>query len=279
MPLSEFAMPRFAANISTMFTERPLAERVAAAANAGFGAIECQFPYEVPATEMKALLDQAGIPMVLINTPPGDFEAGERGLAGLPGREAEFRAAMDEALAYASVVGCKKIHVMAGVLLDGMEREACFEVFEQNLRHAVAASSEGPMLLIEPINTRDIPGYLLNMPEEAAAIIERIGSAGIRLQYDFYHTQIMRGDVAKGLETFWSIIGHIQFAGVPERQEPDTGELNCDYLFERLDRLGYDDWVSAEYFPAGETEDGLGWAVRYGIRPKPTHLATGGTLV
>ncbi len=272
-------MPRFAANISTMFTERPLVERIAAAANAGFDAVECQFPYEVPASEMKAALDQAAIPLVLINTPPGDFEAGERGFAALPGREAEFRAAMDEALAYASAVDCRKIHVMAGIKPDGTEREACLEVFEQNLRHAASASSGVDMLLIEPINTRDIPGYVLNTPEEAAVIIESIGSTGIRLQYDFYHTQIMRGDVARGLETFWPIIGHVQFAGVPERQEPDIGELNCDYLFECLDRLGYDGWVGAEYFPAGETEDGLSWAVRYGIRPKPTHLATGGTLV
>jgi hydroxypyruvate isomerase len=135
------------------------------------------------------------------------------------------------------------------------------------------------MLLIEPINTRDIPGYVLNRPEEAAAIIERLGAANLRLQYDFYHTQIMRGDVAKGLEAFWPLIGHVQFAGVPERQEPDIGELNCDYLFECLDRLGYDGWVGAEYFPAGDTEQGLGCAVRYGIRPKPTLLATGGELV
>ena len=271
-------MPRFAANISTMFTERPLIERVAAAANAGFEAVECQFPYEVPAKQMKAALDEAGIPLVLINTPPGDFDAGERGLAALPGREADFREAIDEALAYASAVGCQKIHVMAGVRPEAVERDDCLALFEQNLRHA-ASASDVDMLLIEPINTRDIPSYVLNTPEQAAAIIERVGATDIRLQYDFYHTQIMRGDVAKGLEKFWPLIGHVQFAGVPERQEPDIGELNCDYLFECLDRLGYDGWVGAEYFPAGETEDGLGWAVRYGIMPKATHLATGGTLV
>ncbi len=274
-------MPRFAANISTMFTERPLVQRVAAAANAGFEAVECQFPYEVPAKEMKAALDEAGLPLVLINTPPGDFEAGERGLAGLPGRDAEFRDCMADALAYASSVGCQKIHVMAGVQPEGIERDECLSLFEENLRHAasMAEKSDVEMLLIEPINTRDIPGYLLNTPEQAAAIIERIGSEGIKLQYDFYHVQIMRGDIAKGLEAFWPLIGHVQFAGVPERQEPDIGELNCDYLFSCLDRQGYNGWVGAEYFPAGETEDGLGWAVRYGIMPKPTHLATGGTLV
>jgi len=274
-------MPRFAANISTMFTERPLVQRVAAAADAGFKAVECQFPYEVPAKEMKAALDEADVPLVLINTPPGDFEAGERGLAALPGREAEFQVALDDALAYATLVGCRKIHVMAGVQPDGVDRDECLALFEQNLRHAAskADSANIDMLLIEPLNTRDNPGYLLGTPEQAADIIERIGAANIRLQYDFYHTQIMRGDIAKGLEKFWPIIGHVQFAGVPERQEPDIGELNCDYLFGCLDRLGYDGWVGAEYFPAGNTEDGLSWAARYGIMPKPTHLATGGTLV
>ena len=274
-------MPRFAANISTMFTEVPLADRVAAAADAGFRAVECQFPYEVPAGDMKAALDAAGLELVLINTPPGDFAAGERGLAGLPGRERDFAKAMADALAYAEATGCDKIHVMAGVLPEGADRGDGLALFERNLRGALSAASSSGVraLLIEPINTRDIPGYLLNRPEEAAAIIERIGSDHLRLQYDLYHTQIMRGDVAKGLEAFWPIIGHVQFAGVPERQEPDIGELNCAYLFDCLDRLGYDGWVGAEYYPAGRTEDGLSWAGRFGISPKPTTLATGGERV
>jgi hydroxypyruvate isomerase len=274
-------MPRFAANISTMFTEQPLAERPAAAAAAGFQAVECQFPYEVPAEAMKAALDQAGLLLVLINTPAGDFEAGERGLAALPGREDEFKAALDQAIAYAEATGCRKIHVMAGIQPENVALEDCFETFERNLRHAAerAAGAELDMLLIEPINDRDIPGYVLGRPEKAAELIERIGSEKLRLQYDFYHTQIMRGDLVKGLELYLPIIGHVQFAGVPERQEPDIGELNHDYLFQALDRLGYDGWVGAEYFPAGRTEDGLGWALRYGIAPKPTHLATGGELV
>ena len=274
-------MPRFAANISTMFTEHPLIDRVRAAGEAGFEAVECQFPYEVPALDMKAALEAAGIPLVLINTPPGDFDAGERGLAALPGREADFRTAIAAALDYAETVGCRMIHVMAGVLPEGASRDEAFSLFEQNLRYALADADGRPidMLLIEPINTRDIPGYLLNRPEEARDLMARIDAPVLRLQYDFYHTQIMRGDVAKGLNEFWPLIGHVQFAGVPERQEPDIGELNCTYLFERLDQLGYDGWVGAEYFPAGKTEDGLSWAAPYGIRPKPTHLATGGTLV
>ena len=274
-------MPRFAANISTMFTEHALIDRVKAAADAGFTAVECQFPYEAPADEMKAALEAEGVTLVLINTPPGDFAAGERGLAALPGREADFQNAMADALDYAEAVDCRKIHVMAGVTPDGVSRENGFALFEKNLRHAidVARGRQVDMLLIEPINTRDIPGYLLNRPEEARVLIERIGSAGLRLQYDFYHTQIMRGDVAKGLEAFWPLIGHVQFAGVPERQEPDIGELNCSYMFERLDQLGYDGWVGAEYMPAGKTEDGLSWAAAYGIHPRPIHLATGGELV
>lgn len=274
-------MLRFAANISTMFTEHALIDRVQAASNAGFEAVECQFPYDVPAADMKAALDKAGVPLILINTPPGDFSAGERGLAALPGREAEFHTAIGTALDYAEAVGCRQIHVMAGVLPDGAIRKDALGLFERNLRHAVSAA-DGRLidrLLIEPINSRDIPGYLLNKPEEARGLIERIGAPLLMLQYDFYHTQIMRGDVAKGLEVFWPLIGHVQFAGVPERQEPDIGELNCAYLFDCLERLGYAGWVGAEYFPSARTEDGLSWASRYGIRPKPTHLATGGVTV
>jgi len=271
-------MPRFAANISTMFTEHALIDRVEAAGKAGFKAVECQFPYEVPALEMKAALDAAGIPLILINTPPGDFEAGERGLAALPGREADFRAAMDIALDYAEGVGCRQIHVMAGVLSNATSPADGFSLFEKNLRDALSAAEGRAIdkLLIEPINSRDIPGYLLNRPEQARDLIEHIGSTALQLQYDFYHTQIMRGDVAKGLDEFWPLIGHVQFAGVPERQEPDIGELNCFYLFDRLDQLGYDGWVGAEYFPEGRTEDGLSWASRYGIYATPTHLAGGG---
>jgi hydroxypyruvate isomerase len=170
---------------------------------------------------------------------------------------------------------------MAGIRPADVARASCLALFEQNLHGALAAADSSPveMLLIEPINTRDIPGYVLNRPEEAAAIIERVGSDRLRLQYDFYHTQIMRGDVARGLETFWPLIGHVQVAGVPERQEPDIGELHCPYLFDCLDRLGYQGWVGAEYFPAGRTEDGLSWATRYGVNPQPTRLARGGTLV
>jgi 2-dehydrotetronate isomerase len=273
-------MPRFAANISTMFTDRPFPERIEAAAAAGFKAVECQFPYEVGAGELKRRLADAGVELVLLNTAPGDFAAGERGLAGLPGREADFEAALERALEYAQALDCPMIHVMAGIRPEGASKAACLEVYKANLRRAAEACARaGRTALIEPINTRDIPGYLLNTPAEGAALIAELGAPGLRLQFDFYHAQIMTGDLAKSFERYLKITGHVQVAGVPERHEPDTGEVNYPYLFELLDRLGYSGWVGCEYFPAGATEDGLGWAYRYGIAPKPTLLATGGERV
>jgi hydroxypyruvate isomerase len=273
-------MPRFAANISTMFTERPLLERIGAAAAAGFAAVECQFPYEQPPAALKAALDAAGIPLILCNTPPGDFAAGERGLAALPGREADFAAALDQALAYAAALGVTRLHVMAGIRPAGAAEAACLEAFAANLAAAAPkAAAAGVTLLLEPINSRDIPGYLLTTPRQAAALIERLALPNLKLQYDFYHVQIMQGDLARGFERFQPVIGHVQFAGVPERHEPDRGEVAFDYLFALLDRLGYDGWVGAEYFPAGRTEDGLGWALRHGIAPRATRLATGGERV
>jgi hydroxypyruvate isomerase len=273
-------MPRFAANISTMFTDRPFAERIQAAAAAGFQAIECQFPYEVAAGELRQRLADAGVELILLNTPPGDFAAGERGLAGLPGREAEFRSALERALDYAQALDCPQVHVMAGIKPTGVAKEACLEVYRANLTSAAEACGRaGRVALIEPINTRDIPGYLLNTPAEAAALMAELGLSSLMLQFDFYHAQIMTGDLARSFERHLPIIGHVQIAGVPERHEPDVGEVNYSYLFDLIDRLGYAGWVGCEYFPAGSAEAGLGWAYRYGIAPKSTVLATGGERV
>jgi len=273
-------MPRFAANISTMFADRPFADRIEAAAAVGFKAVECQFPYEVGADELKRRLVEAGLELVLLNTPPGDFAAGERGLAGLPGREADFRAALERALEYAQALDCPRIHVMAGVLPAGRSKAECVGVCKANLGHAAEACAQaGRLALIEPINTRDIPGYLLNTPAEGAALIAELRQPSLKLQFDFYHTQIMAGDLAKNFERHLGIVGHVQIAGVPGRHEPDTGEINYPYLFELLDRLGYSGWVGCEYVPAGDTIEGLGWAYRYGIAPQPTLLATGGERV
>jgi hydroxypyruvate isomerase len=273
-------MPRFAANISTMFTDRPFAERIQAAAAAGFSAVECQFPYEVAAGELARRLAEAAVELILLNTPPGDFAAGERGLAGLPGREAEFRAGLEPALEYAQALNCPQIHVMAGVKPEGLSKDACLQVFKANLRAAAEACARaGRVALIEPINTRDIPGYLLNTPAEGAALIAELGLSNLKLQFDFYHAQIMTGDLARSFERHLPIVGHVQVAGVPERHEPDTGEVNYPYLFDLIDRLGYAGWVGCEYFPAGSAEEGLGWAYRYGVAPKSTLLATGGERV
>ena len=273
-------MPRFAANLSTMFTDRPFVDRIPAAAEAGFKAVECQFPYESEAAEIRRRLDETGLEMVLINTPPGDFAAGERGLAGLPGREADFRAGLDRALAYAETLGCGQVHVMAGVRPPGADRSACLEAYKANLRRAAELlAGAGKLALIEPINSRDIPGYLLSTPAEAARIIDELGLAELKLQFDFYHAQIMAGDLARSFERHLPHVAHVQIASVPERQEPDRGEVNYPYLFDLLDRVGFAGWVGCEYFPAGRTEDGLGWALRYGIAPRPTLLATGGERV
>jgi hydroxypyruvate isomerase len=273
-------MPRFAANISTMFTERPFAERIQAAAAAGFDAVECQFPYEVAAAELERRLAEAGVELILLNTPAGDFAGGERGLAGLPGREADFTSALERALDYAKALNCPQIHVMAGIKPEGAAKEACLEVFKANLRLAAEACARaGRIALIEPINTRDIPGYLLNTPAEGAAIIADLGVRGLMLQFDFYHAQIMAGDLAKSFERLLPMIGHVQVAGVPERHEPDVGEVNYPYLFDLMDRVGYAGWIGCEYFPAGSAEEGLGWAYRYGIASRSTTLATGGERV
>ena len=273
-------MPRFAANLSTMFTDRPFLERPAAARRAGFTAVECQFPYEAEAVDLKAELAAHGLAMLLLNTPPGDFAAGERGLAGLPGREADFRAVLDRALAYAEALDCPRIHVMAGVRPEGTPWDACWATYKANLKIAgEKVAAVGRQALIEPINTRDIPGYLLNTPAQGAALIEELGLPALRLQFDFYHAQIMTGDLARSFERHLPLVAHVQIAGVPERQEPDVGEVHDPYLFDLLDRLGYQGWIGCEYFPAGRTEDGLGWALRYGIAPAVTQMATGGERV
>ena len=252
-------MPRFAANLSMMFTERPFLERFDAAAAAGFGAVEFLFPYSHPAADIRAALDRSGLELALFNTPPGDWEAGERGTASLPGREAEFRDSVALALDTAAVLQPGRIHVMAGIA-KGQEARA---VYIANLAHAAAtAGAQG--LCIEPINSRDMPGYHLNTSADAVAVLDAVGAANLGLQFDLYHAQITEGDLTRRLEALMPRIAHIQIAGVPDRHEPDGGEVNYPHLFGVLDRLGYDGFVGCEYRPAGRTEDGLGWFARVG---------------
>ncbi|WP_186127726.1 2-oxo-tetronate isomerase [Burkholderia gladioli] len=257
-------MPRFAANLSMMYTEHPFLERFAAAARDGFRAVEYLFPYDFAADELKARLADAGLVQALFNAPPGDWAAGERGFTSLPGREDEFRRAFDTALDYARVLGNDKLHVMAGLLPAGADRARHREVYLRNLAHAAeAARAAGILVVIEPINTRDMPGYFLNRQDDAQAICREVGAPNLRVQFDCYHCQIVEGDIAVKLKRDFAGIGHIQVAGVPERHEPDLGELNYPYLFELIDTLGYDGWIGCEYRPKAGTSEGLGWLRPY----------------
>jgi hydroxypyruvate isomerase len=260
-------MPRFAANLSLMFTERPFLERFAAAAAAGFEAVEFLFPYDVPAPEIRARLDGHGLRQVLFNLPPGNFDAGERGLAGLPGRTDEFRAGVARALAYADALGCRNLHCMAGIKPAGRDEAELWDTYRRNLAWAAAeCASAGRTLLIEPINARDMPGYLMNSTARAREVIADVGSDNLRLQLDLYHCQISEGDLATRIRGNADLTAHVQIAGVPQRHEPDVGEINYPYLFDVLDGTGFDGFVGCEYRPRGRTEDGLGWFAPYRAR-------------
>ncbi|QCO18574.1 hydroxypyruvate isomerase (plasmid) [Azospirillum brasilense] len=251
---------RFAANLSMMFTERPFLERFGAAAAAGFDAVEFLFPYDVPAERIKAALDTHGLTQALFNLPPGDWAAGERGIASLPGREAEFRKGVATAIAYAKVLGNRLLHCMAGIPPEGQGRDAALALYTANLRHAAAACAEaGLTLLVEPINNRDMPGYLMNSTALARRVIEAVGAPNLKLQLDLYHCQISEGDLATRIRANADLTAHVQIAGVPDRQEPDRGEVHYPYLFEVLADTGYRGFIGCEYRPCGRTEDGLGW--------------------
>jgi len=254
-------MPRLAANLTMMYKEHAFLERFAAAARDGFKGVEFLFPYEHPAAEIRARLDANGLQQALFNLPPGDWNAGERGMASRPGREDEFRASVDKALEYARVIGNKRLHAMAGLIQPGESRARHREVYVRNLAHAAQqAASAGLTVVIEPINTRDIPGFFLNTQEEAHAVCREVGAANLRVQMDLYHCQIVEGDLAMKMRKYMGGVGHVQIAGVPERHEPDVGELNYPYLLRLLDELGYDGWVGCEYNPRSGTTAGLAWA-------------------
>ena len=253
-------MPRFCANLTMMFNEVPFLDRFEAAAKAGFKAVEFLFPYDFPAAEIRTRLDGNGLQQVLFNMPPGDWAAGERGTAVLPGRQADFRAGVMKALDYASLLGCKRLHCMAGIPVAGATPGAAANLFVANLAWAAEkAHAAGVMLVIEPINHRDMPGYMLNTTGQAAAVIEALGADRVRLLFDVYHCQVTEGDVTSRMKALLPVIGHIQVADVPARNEPGTGEIGWRYVFGQMDRLGYDGWVGCEYRPAGKTVDGLGW--------------------
>jgi hydroxypyruvate isomerase len=261
-------VPKLAANLSMLFNEVPFLERFAAAARAGFTGVEFLFPYDHKAEDLAQALRDNGLEQALFNLPPGDWQAGERGLAALAGREADFQAGLERALPYAQALNCRRVHMMAGIPPEGVDRLACRKAYVASLRAAAAFfAPHGVAVLVEPINNRDMPGYFLNHQGQAVALIEAAGAANAGLQMDFYHCQIVDGDLANHLRANFAHIRHIQIAGVPERHEPDRGEVNYLYLFDLLDELGYDGWVGCEYRPAGDTRAGLGWARAYGIVP------------
>jgi 2-dehydrotetronate isomerase len=258
-------MPRFAANLSMMYVELPFLERFGAAARDGFTAVEYLFPYEWPAATLAAQLKEHGLQQVLFNAWPGDFAQGERGIAALPGREDEFRRGFERALEYAAALACPRVHAMAGLVRTGATREAMGAVYLKNLEWAAARAADASLdVLIEPINSRDIPGYFLNRQDEAHAVLAEIGSPRLKVQMDLYHCQIVEGDVAMKLRRYLpgGRVGHLQIAGVPERHEPDRGELDYGYLFEVIDELRYSGWIGCEYRPAAGTTRGLGWLQR-----------------
>ncbi|KGX68286.1 xylose isomerase-like TIM barrel family protein [Burkholderia pseudomallei TSV28] len=257
-------MPRFAANLTMMYNEHAFLERFAAAARDGFKAVEYLFPYEFPAAELKARLDAHGLVQALFNAPPGDWAAGERGIASLPGREDEFRRAIDTALDYARVIGNDTLHVMAGLIAPTQDRARHRDVYLRNLAHAAeAARAQNMTIVIEPINPRDMPGFFLNRQDDAQAICREVGAPNLLVQFDCYHCQIVEGDLAMKLKRDIAGIGHIQIAGVPQRHEPDVGEIHYPYLFELIDALGYDGWIGCEYRPKAGTSEGLGWLAPY----------------
>jgi hydroxypyruvate isomerase len=253
-------MPKFAANLSMMFNEVPFLERFGAAAQAGFLGVEYLFPYEFAAEAIAEQLDRHKLENVLFNLPAGNWAAGERGTTCLPGRQEEFRAGVAQAIAYAARLKTVRVHAMAGIVPAGADPGAVRAAYIANLKFAAAElGRHGITLLIEPINTRDMPGFFLNMQAQAYAVLEEIGAPNLKMQMDLYHMQIMEGDLETKLRRYAAHCGHVQLAGVPRRNEPDTGEIRYEHLFGVLDEIGYDGWVGCEYRPAGRTLDGLGW--------------------
>jgi 2-dehydrotetronate isomerase len=248
-------MPRFSANLGHLFPEYPLIERIGAAAKAGFKAIELQLPYELAPSAVKAEIDRHGLTMLNINSPQGS--GGEPGLGALAGREREFDALFAKALDYVVAIGGTSIHVLAGVV-PPHERPAAENVLVSNLKRAAdAAAAKNIFLLLEPLNQRDRPDYFLSRIEHIADVIAKVGKPNVKIMYDFYHVQVMQGDVLKRMEAHLPLIGHVQFAGPPSRTPPQTGELNYPVIFDAIDALGWKGWVGAEYGPGRPTVDSL----------------------
>jgi hydroxypyruvate isomerase len=253
-------MPKFAANLTMLFNELDFSDRFAAAAKAGFKGVEYLFPYAYRKEQLAELLARHGLVQVLHNLPAGDWAKGERGIACLPDRTDEFRAGVRQAIDYATALGCQQVNCLAGIAPPSVAAEELSETFVANLRFAATAlGAAGIRLLVEPINTRDIPGFYLCRTAQALELIDKVGSENLFLQYDIYHMQIMEGDLVCTLEASLPRIAHVQLADNPGRNEPGTGEINYPFLLRHLDRIGYQGWIGCEYKPRGATEAGLGW--------------------
>lgn len=259
-------MPRFSANLSMLYPEHAFTDRFAAAAADGFRAVEYLGPYDHPADEIAALLRQNGLRQILFNLPSGDWQAGERGLLCLPDRRVEFRAGVETALRYAEALDCRQINALAGIAPSGASAEVLDEVMAENLAFAAPRfQAAGVRLLVEPINTRDIPGFHCARVDHALRVMEMASCANLWLQYDFYHAQIMQGDLVPTFQRHQARIAHVQIADHPGRHEPGTGEINHRFIFTELDRLGYEGWVGCEYKPLGPTPNGLRWMEEHGV--------------
>lgn len=253
-------MPKFAANLTMLFTERPFLERFSAARTAGFDAVEFLFPYAWPADEIKRLLNQNKLKLVLHNLPAGDWDAGERGIACMPNRMREFRDGVSRAISYAKALGVSQLNCLLGKRPPNISDEEIDQVVVQNLRYAATELRKHEInLLVEPINTFDIPGFYLSNTEQAMRLIEGVEADNLFVQYDIYHMQRMEGEIAGTVKKHLQKIKHVQLADNPGRNEPGTGELNYRFLFRHLDAIGYEGWVGCEYKPAQTTEQGLGW--------------------
>jgi hydroxypyruvate isomerase len=253
-------MVKFAANLSLMFNEVPFLDRFEAAAAAGFEAVEFMFPYDFEIDDIRARLEANGLELVLFNLPAGNWDAGQRGIAIYPNLTAEFRDSAALAARYAGALGCTKLHCLAGTAPLGADMRNMRKTYVENLRFAADLfAKDGITLLIEAINTRDVPGYFLDTTAKAADIIESVDADNLCLQYDVYHMQIMEGDLAATIEKFLPRIAHIQIADTPGRHQPGTGEINFPFVFDHLDRIGYAGWIGCEYRPSGSTVESLGW--------------------
>lgn len=257
-------MTKFAANLTMLFTEVPFIDRFEQASQTGFKAVEFLFPYAFEAEELAAQLKKFELEQALFNMPAGNWDAGERGIAALPGREAEFRSNAEIALEYALVLGCKKVHAMSGLIDSHYSYDQHLDTFVKNIRFAADLFAEHHIeVLIEPLNIFDVPTYFVAHQHDAVKLVKKVDRPNVKVQLDLYHAQIMDGDLSRMIEVIASYIGHVQIASVPERNEPSEGELNYPYLFNVLKNAGYDGWIGCEYNPKKSTLDGLGWLAPY----------------